>query len=712
MRNSTIIAVFAMLALVNLGFAANSTSNTSQAVYAPPNVTTFHTFLNLYIPARTAANSIFINESVGADTYIIMEINSSPLNFAVINTTGSRFSFVLNQAGTSAVLGPYLVSKYQPSISAIDNITNTVKTYKGQSYGPINDCLIETGIDNYLCTPSTNYNICIQSSCSHVPVCSRVLHALGSPSPFSDGIYNFSIDYAALNTSYSQFFNYAGAVNQSNMASNLRQMSNILSQIYAQSQGINQNPIFPFPTNLSISQIDTTCASAVGFTGPWYCYSIGFCKTPDSNFTPLNLAQAQINNILALPFTNSNVQNSSIQAVTNAQAFYEPIAITGETARFDSFINSTEPGYSSIEANLSFVASKFKNASLDAALSRLVGVYSGIKSAGIGQNLTAANASLKMAEANAIRAYAGPAAQYLAVYNLALNNTASILLTELNYQTPPPYVSALATEQIGINQKLNGQVNISELSSINTQAASVSSQTGGGSSPLSLGAAVKTVEGGAVAAMLMSPSIPLATKMSLSPLYAAMLALLIDILIIIVIYLLTYNRLRSKRKLNLTQKVQKAWAVLFAILFVLALIDTFAIYVYASGANSFLPASGFTSSVASSNTVYVLTNSSMASNQSVQQCITAVKAALSATAKNPRVYSTSFNSNGCTDPANQSVSGASCTDTIISTGSPVIMIDPGNSSIIYRGLYGDVLYVNGASAEGLSCPLGQLIRAG
>jgi len=82
------------------------------------------------------------------------------------------------------------------------------------------------------------------------------------------------------------------------------------------------------------------------------------------------------------------------------------------------------------------------------------------------------------------------------------------------------------------------------------------------------------------------------------------------------------------------------------------------------------------------------------------------------TSRNTTVYSTSFNGNGCTDPADPYVSGASCIDVIVSTGSPVIMINPGNSSMTYMGFYGDVLHVNGASAYGPSCPLGQLIRAG
>ncbi len=177
-----------------------------------------------------------------------------------------------------------------------------------------------------------------------------------------------------------------------------------------------------------------------------------------------------------------------------------------------------------------------------------------------------------------------------------------------------------------------------------------------------------------------------------------------------IIYFLTYHNLNKKKKLNLNPNARRAWMILFAVIFILILVYGFMTYSYAQAANNFLPVSGFINSIRSSSTTFILVNSSLANDTPTQQCV----AALTATIKsyNKTVYAINMNSAGtCTLPYNKSIQGTACINAIYASNKPTIIINPGtNSSITYKGLYGDTLYVSGPVAQGSSCQLVGLAR--
>ncbi|MFI5412934.1 MAG: hypothetical protein ACHQX1_03510, partial [Candidatus Micrarchaeales archaeon] len=131
---------------------------------------------------------------------------------------------------------------------------------------------------------------------------------------------------------------------------------------------------------------------------------------------------------------------------------------------------------------------------------------------------------------------------------------------------------------------------------------------------------------------------------------------------------------------------------------------------YAEEANSFLPVSGFVSSIAASNQTFILVNSTLVGDNLTQQCVAALVSTIRS--YNKTVYTINEGASGtCTLPYNKSVQGNACLNAIYASNKPTIIINPGtNSSIVYKGLYGDTLYVSGRVAQGNACLLDGVAR--
>ncbi len=711
-------SIYIIVAVLLLAFSG-VTLAASGKVILPTN--TLGGFLAQYVPLGIVINSTFVNQSYGSYTYTIMQINGSNSTILLVNTTNNAFSFVLNSSTAYDVLLPYYSAKYYPQNSTIDNLSASIQSYRAQSMSALQSCLDITGFSNYVCPPNSNTTSCLSITCQRVPICWDTMQGktpggkyTGIPLGFFGGLMNFSANYYEFNSTYNQYLSLSEGIDLQDIGTSLPQMQNLLSSLSYYSHQIVDNPIMPEPSNLSVSFLTNACSPYLGSSGgPYYCYSIGLCPDPNFNYTVLNSTESQINGLLTLPISSSSAQNASSQAVINAESFYEPIISAHETTLLNAFLNSTAVPYNSIVANLTFMSTRYKNSSISTALASLTAIYQGIKSAGISQNLTIANKTLRSAMSNASKVYQKAGQKYSSVYQEAVNSTAIILLRELDYQMPPPSLSALAAQQSSINLELNAQVNSSQLSRISSQASSLSANAKALLPPISASSTIKAVYGGAIDAMLASPLTTLSSKTDAAPLYASLLTFAIDMVVLVVIYLLTYHRLKAKKKLNLNPRVQRAWNFLFMFLFVLVLVDAIFTYSYAQKANAFLPASGFIAAVEPSNAIYIMTNSSIASNTLVQQCVSALKSDLSSTDQvaHVTVYVLNFTNLGCTYPSNASLTGTACFNHIISSNKPVIIMNPGNSSIVYRGLYGYTLYASGAATYGYACPLNEVLEA-
>ena len=709
--------VFASILLV---LALLSIPGTSQAragqviINTTQNVTynnTFASFLGIYVSNSVINTSTFTNLTLKANsskTYVLMTQRSG--GYVLINTTGSGYSFVENASTAFAVMQPYLVTKFYPKQSEFSSLSSNMTTYFKTGDGPIFACFNETGLNQYMCSSSDTINYCLERTCDSVPVCRDLLKA---PGPYNISIYNLSLQWRSLNASYNTFTSTAGSINQGNIGSSLTELGSLISGISQTVTAIPHSALFSAPSNLSTNYLQQVCPSYVPPAGPWWCYAQGFCPNPTFNSVLLGKINAQVQSLEALPITNASITVVARQTVANGADYFEPIDVANDTSQYNAFLNATMPAYNSILANLTFVSGRYKNQTLANALAVFEAGYQGYANGGIEQNFTSASSGFALLAANASKAYKTTAAPYLSAYDQAVNNTALILITELDYApgTVPYSVISLADQETVINQELLTQVNTTQLKSITAQMSSISSQAKSLSSPLSLAALEKTTKGPILTSLLAGSGANPQSNIALAVLYSPLITLLVGALVVIVIYWFTYRKLKTRHKLNMTPRARRAWTILFSILALLVLVATGITYSYANQANQFLPVSLFLGNVKSSGSVVVFLNSSIANNASLGQCLTSLNITLHSQKKNMTTLKES--NYACTSTIAGNLTGTKCFDRIVASGLPVIMVTSlANGSITHKGLYGNILYVNGTAAEGAACPLAAIIRVG
>ena len=674
---------------------------------------TFAQFLSVYVPNSIINASVFTNLTLSTNsskTYVLMTVSQANRQYVLLNTTGTGYSFVENASTAFDVMRPYLITKFYPKQSTFASLSSNMTTYFKTGDGGIFACFNETGLNQYMCSSSDTVNYCEQRTCDSVPVCRRLLK---TPGPYNYSIYNLSLQWRSINASYNTFTSTASNINQNNVGSSLPELGTLISGISQIVTVMPQSALFSAPSNLSANYLQQVCPSYVPPAGPWWCYAEGFCPNPTFNAVLLGGISTQINALEALPITNSSIAKIASETVSNGAGYYEPIDTINDTAQYNAFLNATMPAYNSTLANLTFVSGRYNNQTLANAISVFEAGYQAYVNGGIDQNFTAAQSGFEVLAANATKAYKTIASPYLSAYDQAVNNTAEILIVELDYApgTVPYSVINLANQETTINQELQAQVNATQLKSITAQMSSISTQVKSLSSPLSLAALEKTTKGPVLTSLLSGSGANPQSNIALAVLYSPLITLLIGVLVVIAIYWFTYHRLKMKHKLNMTPRVHRAWTLLFGIFVVLVLIATGITYTYASKANQFLPVSLFLGNVKSSSSVVVFLNSSIAGNSSLKQCMVALNTTLKSQDKNVTVLRESNYS--CTSTIAGNLTGAACFDRVVASNLPVIFITSlSNSSITHKGLYGNILYVQGTAAEGVACPLAAVIRVG
>ena len=676
--------------------------------------TSLTSFLSTYLTNATIANSTFIQISFRNNTYLLMNI--TPSKHMLINTTNG-FSFVLNSISVSNILQPTLLALYYPSQSTLNELNTLVLSFIDSSATSLNQCVESTGTFLYECTPSTPEDVCLQNTCQRIPICGgtqktpqSALYKFGIPSPFSNGVHNFSVDYYLLNKSYNLYFSTLSSINQSNIGSKIPIISSALKNISDISQRLVQNPLFPQDPSISISQFQT-CTSYSQSNIPWWCTPIGFCDYVNFAHSYLTSAQSVINNLNASPLTNTNIKSYANAIVATTNLYVEPVIKELNSSTFNALLSAILPRYNGTVENVTLLLSRFQNQSLNQSLAGLKSAFAEIRAAGINQNITAAGLTMNSLLENLSIAYTQFNSLHMPVINEAFNTSMMIILKELNYQQLPVGLAQIALQARQISSELARQVNPAELSAIANSLAGINANITSYSGEASIPAFVKTVDAPFVGYLLSVSSLPISSKIDSGALYAALLSFIIGMALLVLFYVLTYHRLHRAKRIRHTKRARNAWRVLFAVIFVLVLAYTYETYVYANLATSFLPASGFFARAASSNTVVIAinTNSANVLNASVVNCAAALRNAL--TALNKSVQSMQLSNYTCVSSSASNSVAPNCYDAVLSSGTPTIQLNMNASSYItYRGLYGTVLQASGSPTYGGSCLLASLVK--
>ena len=604
-----------MLAVTLLSLEASAGSITLNA--------SLHSYLSTYIPNATLGSASFYNLTLNHNTYVIMQLSTGANRFVVINTTGS-YSVILNSSGISPLLNVFLIGKYYPNQSTLNYLNTSMHAYINQSKGPINDCLTETGLDQYTCTED---NACY--SCQAIPICKSLMSHLGGPgsssaAPFVNGIKNFSNQYISLNNSYNSYFSTLSSLSQSNIGASISSLSSEVSTISSTSTMMPQNPLFPLPSDYNLASLFSTCTGYSPTNQPWYCVDLGFCQSLSFNSVLLYNIQSVVAQLQASPISSTGLASVSSNSSSIARRYVMAVVSREQNASFSAFINASEPEYNTIVLESQVLLSMFSNESLGTALHTLESTFNTVISTGPSQNMIASNALFANALSVAATAYSAAYSAFSPVYELAHKNNYLIAVAQLSYTHMPASLAKLALEQQAINAMINSGLNESQLSSVlqqmNVIGASLSTLR-----PFSLGSLVKSIDG-SITNMLLAGAAPISSKNANAALYASAISLVIGGAILLLFYVFVYHRMKSKHKIKLHSRAKRAWRMLFIVFGIVVAAYALATYEAASGANTLLPVSGFVSAVKASKSLAIVLNTT---ESSALSCSGSIQASLS-----------------------------------------------------------------------------------
>lgn len=669
----------------------------------------FYAFLGTYMSHSAINTSTYHNESIGNDTYVIMRLSGNP-NYFIINTTNGHYSFVIGNATAYSVLRPFALVRFYPSNSTLSKLRSYMVSYQQTAASSsLSDCLTETGLSTGLtCTLA---NGC--ASCQVVPVCRKFLAATNtynaSTSPTTPtvasnlavtSISNFSAAYNNLNSSYNSYFSALSGINYNDSYQALLLLKNITQRISNISTYLPRNPIFPVPAGFSPSNF-STCTTYVTSKAPWYCNSVGYCRSVTFNSTTLYSIQTMLTNLLQSPLSNQSIKALSDNATAQAFSFLRP----GLQASFSAIIAANYGRYNATTANATALLSVYRNASLANAIAALQGTFSNLVGYNFRINASTYNSSLSSEFSNLSIAYIPLAAEYAKLKAISTNNTALVLQRELEYKSEPAALASLAYSQQSVNDLLASGINSSQYASVYAQLTSIKAGLDAIGAPISMPAVIKGIDGGLVSSILAGSNAPVPSKLAVAPLYVFLITLAIAILAIIVIYFATYHHLKRRQRLHLHKAAKRAWILLFAVLFVIAIAFSYLTSAYAAQANAFLPIDGFAAQLATHHSVVIAYNgTAAAANTSIQQCTAAMNRTL--TSINRTVRTLTMQNYTCTGSQNPS-----CFDQLLASGTPVIVVSQSPVSYVtYKGMYGQTLYAGGEAVSGNQCYLNGILK--
>ncbi|MDE1865601.1 MAG: hypothetical protein KGH94_03125 [Candidatus Micrarchaeota archaeon] len=696
LRTSYIFAACAFIAL----FAASSAGSPSSSL---------RSFISAYMSNATISQFSFYNLSVNGSNYIVA-VSANGTTYLAISSNGGKYSLVSNASAINPVLTEYF-AQYE-NLSAVSYLSTAMRKYTSGFGSNLSDCLQETGIN----PPYTNtFNNAVQN-CQSTPICNQVITSLNScdvygtngcehPSPFAGGLQNLSIAYGAYNASLKSYFSVVQGINASNAGDSIARLGTYISNISAFSAAVSTNPLFPPPESVNFASCSGT---GLPYQQPWYCSATGYCGYMYFNsslLSSISSTQQQLGSII--PSKSGIVVYSSASAKA-ASGYIVAANARANAPSYYAFLNSTYPEYNSIVASALTLLTKSNNANLSTELEQLNASFKAILSNGINVSIASETSSFNSVLARFMESYNAANQSFAESSSYSSNYTIEAIAAQLNYRRVPPRLAQLSSQLQATDLKLSSNANSSEVEAAIPELRVIGVQLGVYVPITTIGYLIKLADGWFINAMLAGSNTPVQAKISAAPAYAALLSLIIGLIILLIFYLLTHRRLSKHHKIRHSHKTRIAWMTLFAVLFVLVLLYTYGTYAYAKAANNFLPFSYFTGYLHASKSAYIVLNGSATYTDSgVVSCASAISSVLASQGKTVQtIQATNYS---CVAGGTVSSLGVDCIDRALSSGTPVISLSQSGSDIVYKGLYGTMLYASGANATGSSCIVAQLL---
>ncbi|MDE1828635.1 MAG: hypothetical protein KGH65_05745, partial [Candidatus Micrarchaeota archaeon] len=562
----------------------------------------------------------------------------------------------------------------------------------------IGDCLRETGLDRGI--TCTTANLC--QSCQIVPSCNKVLYNAGGPGGiFATGIASFGSQYTILNNSFNTVYSLLNRINVTNQVAARPVILADFNNISTISSLIYQNPIFP-PTQNITSQQFQACSSYVGggaqsanvpaSNAPWYCNALGYCQFTTYNYTALPIIQNQINNLAKLTLSDPQILSIASNSSQIAASYLTPVVGKQKSAQLNAILNTTLITYPTLVNNTQFVLAHISNATVSAQLTELQSRYANLVQNYLAINFTSATNRVLDAMGTLEGNYTKLNGTYYILFRPLQNSTSLVLKTQLDSRTANPAAASVAYSQISNLAAMNGQVGNVPLMSSQINATYKSAQSAFSSFLpfFSLTEFARSVDSPFVNAIAPLVSTTYSGAVASVPLLAALFSLIIGIIVLVLVYLFKRS-LGSKRKLVHNQRSARGWRTVFVAIILLTVLDMAANYVYAGGANSFAPATSFTSAVAASHLVVIAINGTATPAELL--CQSRIAAALSAMGKN--TSASTISNNSCLI-GNTTKTLSTCQISSAKSGSPtIILTSSANPNVKIYSFYGTSLSVMG-----------------
>ncbi|MEM4064258.1 MAG: hypothetical protein QXR16_02195, partial [Candidatus Micrarchaeaceae archaeon] len=602
-------------------------------------------------------------------------------------------SFLTNATQIFFIIRNYTIAN-SLKLADFPSLATLVSTYANTSAGPINDCLVETGLSRGLTCTLGNY--C--QSCQEVPNCDRAMYQTDGPNgPLGLGIMKFESQYDWLNSSYNNLYANVKSINVSNAQYKLSAINAELDNISNLTLTIYMNPIFPPTANITASQLSTCIYYSNPATAPWYCVALGYCEFTSYNYTMLNRIMAKSFYINSLPITDTQIMSMAQNASSYTESVVVPVLNAQKFAFLGRILNTTLANYSAVYGTALLLLSHISNSSLANAVYAINSSYTSTVADYLSINLTAQNKTLAQEFARLKSLTNSINATYSYMLGYARNNTALLLKAQLSTQNPNPKLAQLSLDELSINNELLGR--ISNVTAMENQLSGIRSYASKLATPgISLAALVRAIDAPFARSVAYSLNMPYDAAVASMPAFSALLSLLVGLIFILIIAFF-YSRLKLKHRLRLSRHVRRNWRILFAIVGALVIIYAAATYAVAANANSFAPPSAFDSAIKGSQYVAIAINGTP--SLSTYQCASIISEELLAAHKLPTIVSLSGNS--CT-VGNLTTTANYCLDYYSSHSIPIIELR--NSSVasidIYY-FYGSKMTISGNSTYMNAC---------
>ena len=610
------------------------------------------TYISGFLPGSALASATVINQSIGNNTYSMYEVKGN--TFVIVNTTDApHYSMVLSNSSIYSIVKSYIFSKYY-SNGLFDNLTNNVEAFVSRANPGFASCVSAINSQNNSSTIVLN------------------------------GVANFTRAYDSYKSNYANYESGVSGLSPSNAPSDFSGLISYALGTIGVAATLNHSVILPPPAGFNYS-LYRTCSPLQAFTtSPWYCQETPICSRPNFDQNIMNNVTTQVSYLQSLPLSSSSISAIALNSSRETYSTVAPVILKQETAQYNGFLNSTYPLYNSTTKKVSTLLPLVSSASLDIQLSNLESNFSYYLHLGPNSRIASENATILSMIRKLNSTYVSLNNSYAPIRSLYMNNTVRIGAASLDFQSPPKSISKLYTQELAINSQLSSGISNSSIPTIYAELAAIHANATNLPNALSISAFAKGVDGWFASPLAAAVSPSVFGRNGAAPAFAALLSLIIGIVIAALFYYFTFYSLVKRHKLRRNKSVLKAWMLIFLAIFLIIIVYAVVTYVAASGANTFLPFSGFVSSFKSSNTISVV-----AYSNTTIQCANALKAAF------PQKSITINNNASC------SLQSGTCLASLASKG-PVIVMSTLNSSTVYKGFYGSILYAN-SDAQGSSC---------